>query len=638
MLGVAQGSGLTAGSGPLAAIATVTAAAGPSATTTTLTAGGGLAAPTTTLAGERTTVAAGPALTANRSSVSATSGLSADGGRVSTGATPSVTSGGVANGPATAVASGNVSGAGPSSTTGTTVVAAVQPNSPGATIPVAGALSGNLKEAPQVDVDRLASLAKPESGGFGGTIPGQVFLFETRAAFLDVGKFYGSGYYLDRVGYEPDTRVPFLGDAYFENQLIDRQVRQQTGHGLGGTFDPGKDSIEEMKLLLDNGIAYVKEHKLSIGERLSPEQIARLTQSIVLYEKQVVQGVEVLAPVVYLANADKAKLTAAGALVAGNSVNMDIGKLANSGAIAAKTDLTTKATDIKVNGGSIKAGGNVQLASTGDLTFTAQSLDIGGMNVVNPNAAIVAGGNATLLANDGLKLQGATIDVSGNVGLSANTITLDALKVDYGGSQNAAGSAIKAGGNLTIAGNSDVSIIGSGTKAGKDLTITSQGSVNVVSTDVTGKTDDGYKTVIAKRQQDGQLVSGGSTTVKAGSDILISGSSIRSGSDVTLKAADDINITAAQETTSERFGKSHVSTERHQSSEVKAGGSITASAGDTGDYDLNIVGSKLEAKERVTLKAEGDLRSLKRATARPEITSGTAAATRRRAMKPRKPR
>ncbi|MGE6785892.1 hemagglutinin repeat-containing protein, partial [Ensifer adhaerens] len=557
LLGVAQGAGLTAGSE--------------------------LAAPTTTFAGERTTVAMGPALSASGSSVSAASGLSADGG--------------------------NVSGGGSAATAGTTVVAAVQPNTPGATAPVAGALSGNLQEAPQVDVDRLASLAKPESGGFGGTIPGQVFLFETRAAFLDVGKFYGSGYYLDRVGYQPDTRVPFLGDAYFENQLIDRQIRQQTGHGLGGTFDPAKDAIEEMKLLLDNGIAYVKENKLSIGERLSPEQIARLTQSIVLYEKQVVQGVEVLAPVVYLANADKAKLTAGGALIAGGSVTMDIGRLDNSGAIAARTDLSIKATDIKVDGGSFKAGGNVQLASTGDLTFTAQSLDIGGMNVVNPNAAIVAGGNATLLANDGLKLQGATIDAAGNVALSANTITLDALKVDNAGSQNATGSAIKAGGNLTIAGNSDVSIIGSGAKAGKDLTITSQGgSVNVVSTDVTRKAGDGYISTTEKRQQEGQLVSGGSTTVSAGEDILISGSAIRSGANVTLNAADDINIAAAREEVTTTFGKNRGASEQHSGSAITADGSIAVTAGsEKGDHDLSIVGSKLQAKERVDLKAADDL-------------------------------
>lgn len=250
----------------------------------------------------------------------------------------------------------------------------------------------------------------------------------------------------------------------------------------------------------------------------------------------------------------------------------------------------------------------MKLASTGDLTFTAQSLDIGGMNVVNPNAAIVAGGNATLLANDGLKLQGATIDVTGNVALSANSITLDALKVDNGGSQNATGGLIRAGGNLTIAGNTDVSIIGSGAKAGKDLTITSQGSVNVVSTDVTAKTSDGYMTVIAKHQQDGQLVSGGSTIVKAGNDILISGSSIRSGADVTLKTADDINITAAQETTSEQFGKSHVSTERHQSRRSRQCSSGTAHR-HCRSTSSTVIPIRPTRHERITACAQGTFAS-----------------------------
>ncbi len=79
----------------------------------------------------------------------------------------------------------------------------------------------------------LAAAAKPKSGGVGGTIPGQIFLFETRAAYLDVGKFYGSGYFMNKIGYVPETTVPFLGDAYFENQLIDTQLRQLVGEGLG---------------------------------------------------------------------------------------------------------------------------------------------------------------------------------------------------------------------------------------------------------------------------------------------------------------------------------------------------------------------------------------------------------------------
>ncbi len=49
---------------------------------------------------------------------------------------------------------------------------------------------------------------------------------------------------------------------------------------------------------------------------------------------------------------------------------MDVGRAGNSGAIAAATDLSIKATNIRAAGGSFVAGG--------DLTFTAQSLDIGG--------------------------------------------------------------------------------------------------------------------------------------------------------------------------------------------------------------------------------------------------------------------
>ncbi|WHO75877.1 hypothetical protein [Rhizobium sp. BT03] len=56
----------------------------------------------------------------------------------------------------------------------------------------------------------LVASTNPQSGGFGKRIPGQTFLFETRGDFLDVSKFYGSGYFMDRIGYQPNTTVPFL--------------------------------------------------------------------------------------------------------------------------------------------------------------------------------------------------------------------------------------------------------------------------------------------------------------------------------------------------------------------------------------------------------------------------------------------
>ncbi|WP_446737999.1 hemagglutinin repeat-containing protein, partial [Rhizobium sp. CFBP 13717] len=456
----------------------------------------------------------------------------------------------------------------------------------------------------------LSAITKPNSGGFGGTLPGQVFLFETRAEFLDVSKFYGSGYYASRIGYQPDTQIPFLGDAYFENQLINKQIQQATGLRLGsGIFSQGKDAIEEMKLLLDNGIEYAKANNLSIGEKLSPEQLIKLTTSIVVYEKHTVKGVEVLAPVVYLASVDKERLSAGGAIIAGGYLNMDVGEIDNSGVIAADTDIAVKAHDIRLNGGSFIAGGNVHLASAANITLTAQSIDMRGMNMIVPGPAISAGGNVFLSANDNLKLQGTTLAAGGVLTLAANSITLDSLKANNQGSQNSTGSALRAGTDIAIVSKNDVSIIGSSAKAGNDLLIEAeQGSVNVVTAGVSRKTSDGYTSMNEISQQDSVLRAGGSTNIRAGDDILLSGSSIRSGSDVALRAKDDINITTAQEANSRSFGSSAVVSQTNNASSITSGGSISAVAGtERGDHDINIVGSKLQAVNRVDLEAAGDL-------------------------------
>lgn len=125
---------------------------------------------------------------------------------------------------------------------------------------------------PKVDLNDAGELSeglplpKPQSGGVGGTLPQQNFIYETRADFLDVGKFYGSAYFLNRIGYQPDREIFFLGDAYFEKKLIEKQLRDLVGQGLGkGSFIPGKDSIEQVKTLLDRGADYAKAHNLPFG-------------------------------------------------------------------------------------------------------------------------------------------------------------------------------------------------------------------------------------------------------------------------------------------------------------------------------------------------------------------------------------
>ncbi|WP_375671481.1 filamentous hemagglutinin N-terminal domain-containing protein, partial [Bartonella sp. SD1336NMGDW] len=166
-------------------------------------------------------------------------------------------------------------------------------------LPGAGALF-----TPKVDLNNAGELSeglplpKPQSGGVGGTLPNQNFIYETRAEFLDVGKFYGSAYYLNRIGYNPDREIFFLGDAYFEKQLIEKQMRDLVGQGLGkGSFIPGSDAIEQVKTLLDVGAEYAKAHNLTFGEALSEEQLASLEAPMVIYVRQQVKGMDVYAPV-----------------------------------------------------------------------------------------------------------------------------------------------------------------------------------------------------------------------------------------------------------------------------------------------------------------------------------------------------
>lgn len=474
-----------------------------------------------------------------------------------------------------------------------------------------GGVSAN--GTPLAGADLVAALGqtapKPNSGGFGGTIPGQVFLYETRAEFLDVGKFYGSGYFINRIGYNPDRTIPFLGDAYFENQLIDQQLRQLANQGLGkGSFIPGSDAIEQMKTLLDRGADFAAAHGLAIGERLSPELIANLTETMVWYEKQTINGIEVLVPTVYIANTDKANLTVAGALISGGSLAMNVGEVANSGAITAKTDLGLAATSITATGGSFKAGNDLSLSATQNITLTAQSTNIDGQNVVNPNAMVSAGGNAALQAGETLKLQGAGIEAGGNAVLSGRDVTLDAQKVENAGSQNATGTRIDAGGDLGIKAENDVTVIGSSAKADGALDVTTeQGSVNVVTTDVTRKSNDGYTRRNSTTQQQSQFSSGGDTTIRAGQDVLISGSSVASGGDASIAAGGNVNITAAQNNEAIAFGRNSGETTTHTGSQISAKGDIAVSAGESGTGNLNIVGSKIAADQSVGLKAADNI-------------------------------
>ncbi|NTI50396.1 hypothetical protein G6L94_18890, partial [Agrobacterium rhizogenes] len=564
LAGVAANGGANVGSGPSIGGGSPTLGSGPAIGGNALTAAGGAS-----IDGNGLTVAGGTVIGGN--------GLTADGGA--------------------SINSGSLTAAGGAS---------VNPNSLIGKLSIAIGNTGNLAQVLQVNGAQLASLAKPQSGGVGGTIPGQVFLLETRAAFLDVSTFYGSGYFINRVGYTPETKVPFLGDAYFDNQLVDTQLRELVGNGLGnGSFIPGNNATDQMKTLLDNGVAYAEAHGLALGQALTPEQAASLTESIVIYQTQTIDGAQVLVPVVYLSAADRAKINSAGAMIAGNTVSVDVGSLNNSGAIAAADGMTINATDIKANGGTFLAGGNMNLNASNGITLAAQTMNIGGQSVVASSGGVNAGGSLKVDAGAGsLTLTGSNITAGGSAQLSGNNVNLAAVKVDNGGQQNATGTRITTGGNLAITGNTDVNIIGSSAKSGGVLSVTAtSGAVNVVSTDVARRTNDGYTKTTGTDQQASQLTAGGNLLVNGNTSVLISGSDLTAKGDVGLTSNGDINVTTSQSQSDSVFGKGSSSSITHGGSTITAGGDIVTKSG----ADINVIGSTMTADGSVGLQAKDDV-------------------------------
>ena len=139
--------------------------------------------------------------------------------------------------------------------------------------------------------------------------PSSKYLLETRSKYVDLNKYYGSDYFLSRLGYTPGwNRVRRLGDAYYENQLITRALTEQ----LGTAFINGKSNEELIKSLMDNAGIESSRLGLQVGKELTPEQISGLSEDLIWYVTQNVNGVEVLVPKIYLSKNTLDTITADG--------------------------------------------------------------------------------------------------------------------------------------------------------------------------------------------------------------------------------------------------------------------------------------------------------------------------------------
>jgi filamentous hemagglutinin len=339
--------------------------------------------------------------------------------------------------------------------------------------------------------------------------PNAKYLIETNPLFTSLeSPAFGSDYLIQRLGLNPDTVMQRLGDPRYENQLVAQEVAAQSGRTLIAT---AANQDDMMKKLMDNAAWESKELNLSFGVALSPIQANALKQDIVWMVETVVAGHKVLAPVVYLASANRA--TAQDSKIIANNLSVaDATSFVNTGTVDVQNNLSIRTTGDIVNAAGTIKGGNVDLTSErGNITNTTTVQRFGDddnhTDTTSRIAGITATGNLNMNAQQGsITSTGSDLSAGGNAALSAgrdvtltNIVTEKKTTVEYSSGnwltgesttrivtvdQQSQGSNLSAGGNLSVTAGNAVNLTGSQATAGRDVNVQAR-DVNVTNATTT---------------------------------------------------------------------------------------------------------------------------------------------------------
>ncbi|MEI7088082.1 hemagglutinin repeat-containing protein, partial [Pectobacterium versatile] len=492
-----------------------------------------------------------------------------------------------------------------------------------------------------------------------GQQPSTVVPVETRSQWTQADRVLGSSYLLDKLNLDADHDYRFLGDAEFDTRYISQAVLKQSGQRhLNGT---GSD-LEQMQKLLDNAAAAQKGMNLQLGVSLTPDQVANLSQSMVWWENIEVNGQTVLAPKLYLAQADKSNLQ--GSAIVANKVELNAGgSVTNSGTLKA-VELLAIASGDKIDnheGGLIKSDGGLNLVALNNITNSGSRIEGNTLQLASINgdiinrtesrnfqtaqptasrsgtgslvftelgktAEIVAGNNLTLSAGKDIRNVAATLNAGqdmalnakGNVAIEALTLTNNRVDIGWRSSNTAlntsvAGSTVNAGGALSAVAGQDIQIGASSLSGGTALTLAAGNDIRLTAQDTLKETLYQGGSTVQRRMQDvanSQLLSGGDLNLVAGRDVLSEAASLNAKGNATLAAGRDLNLLSQEEETySGNWWNRHADWQQNitqQSTELTAGKGLNLQAG----RDINLQAAQGVASGAVTAQAGNDINLL----------------------------
>ncbi|WP_419720897.1 hemagglutinin repeat-containing protein, partial [Pectobacterium carotovorum] len=492
-----------------------------------------------------------------------------------------------------------------------------------------------------------------------GQQPSTVVPVETRSQWTQADRVLGSSYLLDKLNLDADHDYRFLGDAEFDTRYISQAVLKQSGQRhLNGT---GSD-LEQMQTLLDNAAAAQKGMNLQLGVSLTPDQVANLSQSLVWWENIEVNGQTVLAPKLYLAQADKSNLQ--GSAIVANKVELNAGgSVTNSGTLKA-VELLAIASGDKIDnheGGLIKSDGGLNLVALNNITNSGSRIEGNTLQLASINgdiinrteshnfqtaqptashsgtgslvftelgktAEIVAGNSLTLSAGKDIRNVAATLNAGqdmalnakGNVAIEALTLTNNRVDIGWGSSNTSLstavqGSTVNAGGALKAVAGQDIQIDASSLSGGTALTLAAGNDIRLTAQDTLKETLYQGGSTAQRRTQDvanSQLLSGGDLNLVAGRDVLSEAASLNAKGNATLAAGRDLNLLSeTEETYSGNWWNRHADWQQNitqQSTELTAGKGLNLQAG----RDINLQAAQGVASGAVTAQAGNDINLL----------------------------
>ncbi|HHK2903843.1 TPA: DUF637 domain-containing protein, partial [Pseudomonas aeruginosa] len=453
-----------------------------------------------------------------------------------------------------------------------------------------------------VRVDGLAGAANVQGQGgstLGGSLPGVArvqgvpgnatpsashkYLIETNPALTELKQFLNSDYLLSGLGMNPDASKKRLGDGLYEQRLIRDAVVARTGQ----RYIDGLSSDEALfRYLMDNAIAYKGQLHLQLGVGLSAEQMAALTHDIVWLEEVEVNGEKVLAPVVYLAQAE-GRLAPNGALIQGRDVKLvSGGDLHNVGTLRARNDLSATADNLD-NSGLIEAGKRLDL--------------LAGDSIRNRQGGVIAGRDVSLTALTG--------DVINERSVTRYDSALDGRTWERSFADSAA--RVEAANSLNVQAGRDIANLGGVLQSRGDLSLDAGRDVTVAAVeDRQGQTRWSTSRLQSVTQLGAEVSAGRDLNVSAGRDLSAVASALEARRDIALSAGRDVTLAAAANE-EHAYSKTRKVTYQEdkvaqQGTRVDAGGDLAINAG----QDLRLIASQASAGDEAYLVAGDKLELL----------------------------